>query len=306
MESKIATLNLCLGLKNKKLMIEEIIKQENIDVFCLQEVEIEHSFNKNLLDLRGFAFELENNSLKARVGIYVKNSIKYVRRMDLEGIDSHLVIIDISCLVKTIRIINIYRTFTPQGGVSARAKFRTQLEVIKMAMTNDTILLGDFNMDYSKQYDMQYAHRNLFSDFDEVMSDEFLVQLVKFETWSRLVELSSRASILDHIYVKDISIAKSLTSFKPCFGDHSAIMLNVAVNKSKPKTEFKRDWRKYSKELLLSRLSNADWNIKYDTVQDYWNHFENQLVIIVDSIVPYIEFIDKDVKHATPQLSKIN
>ena len=157
-------------------------------------------------------------------------------------------------------------------------------------MTNDTILLDEFG--------------TLFSDFDEVMSEEFVVQLVKFETWSRLVELSSRSSILDHIYVKDISIAKSLTSFKPCFGDHSAIILNVAVNKSKPKTEFKRDWRKYSKELLLSRLSNADWNIKYDTVQDYWNHFENQLVTIVDSIVPYIEFIDKDVKHATPPVIK--
>ena len=37
---KIATLNLCLGLKFKKLMVEQILNEHNIDIFCMQEVEM--------------------------------------------------------------------------------------------------------------------------------------------------------------------------------------------------------------------------------------------------------------------------
>jgi hypothetical protein len=107
---------------------------------------------------------------------------------------------------------------------------------------------------------MQYAHRNLFSDFDDIMSDEFLVQLVIFETWSRTEELNNSSSILYHIYIKDISIVKSLKSIKPCFGDHSTIMFKVAFNKVIPIPEFKRDWPNYSKELLLSKLSITNWH----------------------------------------------
>ena len=46
---KIATMNLCLGLKNKKdYVLGEILRNE-IDISCLQEVEIESSFPAEIL-----------------------------------------------------------------------------------------------------------------------------------------------------------------------------------------------------------------------------------------------------------------
>ena len=36
-----------------------------------------------------------------------------------------------------------------------------------------------------------------------------------------------------------------------------------------------RDWSKYSKDVLNEKLSNIDWNIEIDNVQEYWNVFEN-------------------------------
>ena len=46
---KIATMNLCLGLKNKKdYVLGEILRNE-IDISCLQEVEIESSFPAEML-----------------------------------------------------------------------------------------------------------------------------------------------------------------------------------------------------------------------------------------------------------------
>ena len=56
---KIATLNLCLGLKFKKLMVEQILNEHDIDIFCMQEVEVENGYDVNLLNLRGFDLEIE-------------------------------------------------------------------------------------------------------------------------------------------------------------------------------------------------------------------------------------------------------
>ena len=104
-----------------------------------------------MLSLPDWNIEVEANSEKARVGIYIKTNISYKRRIDLEGTDSNIIIIDLSC---STRIINVYRNFNPQGGVSARNKFNYQLGIISNALNKETILLGDFNLDYSKFHDI--------------------------------------------------------------------------------------------------------------------------------------------------------
>ena len=62
MELKIATLNLCLGLKNKLNDIAQLLSYNAIDILCLQEVEILYDFAPNLLNLKGYQFELKSNS----------------------------------------------------------------------------------------------------------------------------------------------------------------------------------------------------------------------------------------------------
>ena len=37
---KVATWNLCLGLANKKELVSQIIKNEQIDICCMQEITI--------------------------------------------------------------------------------------------------------------------------------------------------------------------------------------------------------------------------------------------------------------------------
>ena len=63
MELKIATVNLCLGLKNKRIDVENLMIKNDIRILCLQEVEIENIIDTNLLKLKNYQFELENNSL---------------------------------------------------------------------------------------------------------------------------------------------------------------------------------------------------------------------------------------------------
>ena len=71
MAMKIASLNLCHGLKFKKDLVKNIMKEKELKVLCMQEVEVENGFNETLLRIPGFNLELEKNLVKARVAIYI-------------------------------------------------------------------------------------------------------------------------------------------------------------------------------------------------------------------------------------------
>ena len=102
---KIATWNLCLGLTNKKDYVYKTLNEEKIDICLLQEVEIENDYPIQLLTSRNFKIEVEKNTKKARSAIAIRDNIEYKRRLDLEEIDSGLVVIDINSS-KNYRIIN--------------------------------------------------------------------------------------------------------------------------------------------------------------------------------------------------------
>ena len=285
MSIKISTLNLCLGLPNKKTLVEQIIKQENIDVCALQETEINENFDHTLLSFPGFAFESEINSIKSRVGIYINNNINYIRRYELEGLNSHIVIVDLAG-IKELRIITVYRCFNPQNNMSAKEFFVYQLNVIKSALSSNCIVLGDFNLDLSKKGNTTYQFKSYFDEFDSIFLDSNLTQMVNFATWSRVINNVHRESIIDHIYCTNPVLVNTIYNIKPIFGDHLMIIFNYEGNKTSGPSQMRRCWIKYSKPALCNLLSNIDWNFVDDDVQGYWNSFENTLIDVVDHLIP--------------------
>ena len=57
-----------------------------------------------------------------------------------------------------------------------------------------------------------------------------------------------------------------------------------SINSSQP--IYRRNWKSYEKDKLISLLEDVDWNSDDDTVQGYWNTFENKLINVVDVIAP--------------------
>ena len=119
----------------------------------------------------------------------INTVISYIldRRIDIEGSNSNIVIVDL-LNEKQTRLKNIYRSFRPQENLTPREKFAYQLEIVRLTMTRETIILGDFNIHFAKKYAVDYFHRGLFDDFDAALSNFGLEQLVCFVTWSRLVK----------------------------------------------------------------------------------------------------------------------
>jgi hypothetical protein len=90
--------------------------------------------------------------------------MKYVRRSELEEVDCHIVILDISSK-PDLRIINLYRSFNPPNNMSARDFFNIQLQTVKRAITNNTVIIGDLVP--------SYAFVPYFDDLDSAFDDFF-------------------------------------------------------------------------------------------------------------------------------------
>ena len=48
---KVATLNLCLGLRNKKDLVKNIMVENNIDILALQETELDANCDVTLMSI---------------------------------------------------------------------------------------------------------------------------------------------------------------------------------------------------------------------------------------------------------------
>ena len=83
----------------------------------MQEIDIPLGYNCNLLSFKGYNLITENNNVKSRTGLYIKNGIDYSRRSDLEGLNNGLIIIDVH-LKSKYRIIGVYRVFNPPGAIN--------------------------------------------------------------------------------------------------------------------------------------------------------------------------------------------
>ena len=280
------SLNLCLGLRNKKDAVKRLIQENEIDIMCLQETEIPVDFPIDLLTFKGYNYENEFNQIKSRCGIYVSNKTTYNRRTDLEIVNMHVMIIDVNDSNNT-RIINVYRPFNPVNGLSQKDFFEAQLALIKENTNANTIIMGYFNLDQSKIFELSYSHKNYFISLNEVLSALTLIQAVKCVTWSRVINNVLCTSIIDHVYLKDPTLIKSIYPISPPFGDHSLILIELNLKHGPKPILFKRNWVNYTQDKLKIALQKTNWHSNLDSVQAYWNNFESNLVEIVDDLAPF-------------------
>ena len=302
---KLATWNVCLGVKGKKDYIKTVVCQEDLDICCIQECDIKPDYPMSALTFKNYNIEVEKNDVKSRCCIYIRNTVNYERRSDLEGENNNLVIIEVGDIKKYI-IINLYRSFSAQHGVSLMDRFTTQLDIIKTTSANNPnkqlILLGDFNLNYSLVNNSNYNYKSYFDKLNLVTQTLDLTQVVHDCTWSRVVNGSIKESILDHVYIGDATLVEGLTMINPAVGDHKLIKLNLSSTRQTPKIKIKRDWRHYSKESLLRGLHSCNFDVEINDVQQLWNNMENEIIQVVDTLIPYVEFTNNAVSSTHPSV----
>ena len=169
----LATWNLCLGLPKKRDIVSQMLRDQLIDICVLQEIDILPGYDIKLIAFKGFNIEIENNNFKARTGIYLRNGLDYSRKTELEGVNSGLVIVDVK-LKSLVRIIGVYRVFSPPGEVSQHAFFTAQIQLIKQACDQARNMkigvLGDFNLNEDKKFCDEYSLKGFYNELNNVFS----------------------------------------------------------------------------------------------------------------------------------------
>ena len=226
------------------------------------------------------------NSEKKRVGIYVNNKITYIRRTDLEKENLHIVIIDVKCKI-SLRIISLYRSFRPQGGVSPDAFFTAQLRVLSEALTRNCLVMGDFNLDTEMELRSDYVYKLPFRLLSDFKTENNLVQLIDFKTWTRTINGVKKESTLDHIYTDDATLVNEVNFKIPTFGDHFLIIAQLNFNLvNNLVSHCKRNWSNYCPTKLLNNIFLKP--IQLCDVQSQWNSLENSLITAIDAVAPLV------------------
>ena len=116
--------------------------------------------------------------------------------------------------------------FTPNNQTAQYDYFKNQMDLITETCTDKTytlIIMGDFNLDENQKNNTQYSHQRYYD----------LLQLIKFNTWSRLVGNTLKESCLDHIYTNDSTSITNIDKISPLMGDHLIITANIGESKPK-------------------------------------------------------------------------
>jgi exonuclease III len=151
-----------------------------IDILNLQETELNPNMNLDVMCIRGYSLETEQNDEKVRTATYKRKDFDYKRRKDLEMKNGHMIVIDLGPGMN-MRIINIYRPFSPKIATEKQF-FELQLEAIESAITSKTMIMGDFNIDLNKEHDQNYHHKRYAGDLTRFRNEQNLTQVVMDDT----------------------------------------------------------------------------------------------------------------------------
>ena len=153
--------------------------------------------------------------------------------------------------------------------------------------------MGDFNLDLNMSDRNEYQRKVLLSVLNDFVLNSDLIQVVNFNTWSRNINGVKKQSLLDHIYVNNLSSVRKVDHVTPTFGDHELIMIEMDFKEEKSEIlELKRNWAKYS-GFSFSNDSKSDLitcgiNWRQLNVGEHWNSIEHVLINCVDKHAPLI------------------
>ena len=152
-----------------------------------------------------------------------------------------------------------------------------------------------------------YCYKDQLYNLTRFALENNLYQTVEFCTWSRIINGVKKESLLDHVYVNNLSAIKDVHMIEPVFGDHVLTIVELHSNvENLINVKANRNWKGYSKikmnDLVSIKLGSTCWDDL--NVQDHWNLLENEIVNIVDYLAPieyYSHDLSKNFKNKTPK-----
>ena len=148
----IGHLNIC-SLFGKIDLLPLFMQKHDFDIFGITETLLKESMTTPFIDIKGFNFERKDRGKGGGgVGVYLKTNIEYLRRQDLENVNTELICLEIlSKHTKPFLLCILYR---PPSSSKHLCKnydevFDNTLSKIKCnSASKEIIIIGDINCNY--------------------------------------------------------------------------------------------------------------------------------------------------------------
>ena len=90
-----------------------------------------------------------------------------------------------------VQNINVNRSFNPSNKMKPMQFFMSQIQTIKNAVTsagsNTLIITGDFNLNESKRFALDYRNKNYFVHLNATFDLLNLIKIITQPTWQRVL-----------------------------------------------------------------------------------------------------------------------
>eukprot|EP00794_Sanderia_malayensis_P016541 gene16541-18216_t len=300
----IASLNIN-GLRSHLDEVRLLIRDLGIHILALNETKLNTESPKELTSVAGYQQErLERTCNGGGVSIYIRDSIKYKRRLDVPIDDLEIICIEVNPpKSKSFLVLAWYRP--PSDPVVSFNKLEKVLSFFDKE-GKEVILLGDTNCDLTPKQAEQPIDNN----------SKHLLGLYELSSFKQLVEEPTRvtlttSSIIDHIATtRARNIVKSGV-YEVSLSDHSMVYcirkFNGAVEKGH-KIIKTRKMKNFNVEAFLADVSGMCWEQMLtgtDDIDVLVSSWSSLFSLIIEKHAPmtvmrvsekYCPWIDQDLK----------
>lgn len=267
--------------------IKRVISKYNLDILCVSETWVDNTHNPNEFGIDGYHFEHRDNNKtfqgKQGVGLFIKNNISYKPMPDMDPSDLMCMTIQIiPSNRKPWLITAIYRH--PKSPVS----YLDKLEVLIMNIDNsnlDSVICGDFNIDYQKINQDGSPASTLNSIISAYNFTQTINQLTRVtEKSSTTIDLTL-TNCVNKITsgVAIVSVADHLMNFA-IYGDKKTIHHHKYVTS--------RNYKKMNENKLLQDLQRVPWSTIeiIDDIDEAWSIWKSLFRQVIDQHAPIRKF----------------
>ena len=241
------------GLLHNFTAIEELLyTNKDIDILTLSETHIcAAEDNDKLYHVQGYNFEKRNrlNGKGGGVALYVKDSVNYIRRTDLESKTLENIVIEIVLTTsKNFFVTTLYKP--PQSSKYLQSNFDEIFnESLKLISSHEAILLGDLNVDFLKPSDNKAIKSTLLENgFTQVIREP-----------TRITKDSK--TLIDIIATNRPSTIAASKVVPSSISDHDLIACKRKLNHQKfsSKAIKCRNYKSYDPNVMNENFKQVNW-----------------------------------------------
>ena len=253
-------------------------------IICLNETLLDETINDHEVNITGYEIlRKDRNRNGGGVAVYVRNTINYISRTELDTNDLEAITVEISKPRSKPFIVNcMYRP--PNSTVELFSAYEKLIEKLD-SENKEIILIGDFNCDWTgvKSGTMK-PQTNKLHEITEAFQFEQMI-----EQPTRVTEHSE--TIIDLVFTNKPELVTNFGVIHIGISDHSLIFLQrkISVPRFEPKLINKRNFKHYNVDAFRSDLAVCLVNLT-STIQDpndMWSEWKDRFLAVADMHAPH-------------------